>query len=184
MITTIIKANIYYLLCVRYYVGCFTYILPFNHHGESVALVLHPFYRWGDWDLETGNDLCKFTQWVNEHILEVTDSLSVRERWNKFIGQSLSHLALEIKGSCQEDACCFPAACPILNNSGLIPEWGAGICTCSASLSSDRFSQCLHRLNGHESQQTPGAGEGQKTLVCCSPWVCKKSYMTKWFNNT
>ena len=27
-----------------------------------------------------------------------------------------------------------------------------------------------HRLNGPEFEQTPGAGEGQGTLACCSPW--------------
>ena len=26
-----------------------------------------------------------------------------------------------------------------------------------------------HRLNGHESEQTPGDGEGQRSLVCCGP---------------
>ena len=26
-----------------------------------------------------------------------------------------------------------------------------------------------HRLNGQESEQTPGDGEGQGSLVCCSP---------------
>ena len=26
-----------------------------------------------------------------------------------------------------------------------------------------------HRLNGHEFEQTLGAGEGQGSLVCCSP---------------
>ena len=25
-------------------------------------------------------------------------------------------------------------------------------------------------LNGHESEQAPGAGDGQGDLVCCSPW--------------
>ena len=28
-----------------------------------------------------------------------------------------------------------------------------------------------HRLNGHESEQAPGDGEGQESLACCSPWV-------------
>ena len=32
---------------------------------------------------------------------------------------------------------------------------------------------CLHRLNGHELEQTPGDGEGQGSLACCSPWVPK-----------
>ena len=26
-----------------------------------------------------------------------------------------------------------------------------------------------HRLNGHESEQTLGDGEGQGSMVCCSP---------------
>ena len=31
-----------------------------------------------------------------------------------------------------------------------------------------------HRLNGHESEQAPGAGDGQGGLVCCSPWDHKE----------
>ena len=27
-----------------------------------------------------------------------------------------------------------------------------------------------HRLNGHEFEQAPGDGEGQGSLVWCSPW--------------
>ena len=27
-----------------------------------------------------------------------------------------------------------------------------------------------HRLNGHEYEQTPGDGEGQRSLGHCSPW--------------
>ena len=27
-----------------------------------------------------------------------------------------------------------------------------------------------HRLSRHEFEQTPGDGEGQGSLVCCSPW--------------
>ena len=30
-----------------------------------------------------------------------------------------------------------------------------------------------HQLNGHEFEQTLGDGEGQGSLVCCSPWVAK-----------
>ena len=26
---------------------------------------------------------------------------------------------------------------------------------------------------GHKFEQTPGDGEGQGSLVCCSPWVAK-----------
>ena len=32
-----------------------------------------------------------------------------------------------------------------------------------------------HRLSGHEFVQTPGDSEGQRSLVCCSPWAHKES---------
>ena len=31
-----------------------------------------------------------------------------------------------------------------------------------------------HQLNGRELGQIPGDGEGQGSLVCCSPWRCKE----------
>ena len=31
-----------------------------------------------------------------------------------------------------------------------------------------------HRLDGHEFEQTPGDGEGQGSLACCSPWSSKE----------
>ena len=39
-----------------------------------------------------------------------------------------------------------------------------------------------HRLNGHEFEQIPGDGEGQGSLVYCSPWDHKESDMTEWLN--
>ena len=41
-----------------------------------------------------------------------------------------------------------------------------------------------HRLNGHEFEQTPGDGEGQGRLACCSPWGHKESDMTEQLNNS
>ena len=41
-----------------------------------------------------------------------------------------------------------------------------------------------HRLNGHQFEQTLGDGEGQGSLVCCSPWGCKELDMTKQLNNS
>ena len=32
-----------------------------------------------------------------------------------------------------------------------------------------------HRLDGHEFEQAPGVGDGQRSLVCCSPWDRKES---------
>ena len=36
-----------------------------------------------------------------------------------------------------------------------------------------------HWLNGHESEQTPGDGEGQGSLACCNLWGCKELDMTQ-----
>ena len=30
-----------------------------------------------------------------------------------------------------------------------------------------------HQSNGHELGQTPGDGEGQEGMACCSPWNCR-----------
>ena len=30
------------------------------------------------------------------------------------------------------------------------------------------------------SEQNPGVGDGQGSLVCCSPWSPKESYTTEW----
>ena len=35
-----------------------------------------------------------------------------------------------------------------------------------------------HWLNGHEFEWTPGDGDGQGSLACCSPWGCKGLNMT------
>ena len=41
-----------------------------------------------------------------------------------------------------------------------------------------------HWLYGHEFEQVPGVGEGQRSLACSSPWGCKESDMTEWLNWT
>ena len=40
-----------------------------------------------------------------------------------------------------------------------------------------------HWINGHELGQTPGDGEGQRSLVCCSPLGHKESDRTWQLNN-
>ena len=41
-----------------------------------------------------------------------------------------------------------------------------------------------HRLNVHEFEQTLGDGEGQGSLVYCSPWGRKESDTTERLNRT
>ena len=48
----------------------------------------------------------------------------------------------------------------------------------------DKMVGWYHRLNGHEFEQAPGVGDGQGSLVCCSPWGRKESDTTQWLNWT
>ena len=41
-----------------------------------------------------------------------------------------------------------------------------------------------HRLDGHEFEQVQRVGDGQGSLVCCSPWGRKESDMTERLNCT
>ena len=41
-----------------------------------------------------------------------------------------------------------------------------------------------HRRDGQEFEQAPGVGDGQGSLVCCSPWGHKESDMTERLNWT
>ena len=41
-----------------------------------------------------------------------------------------------------------------------------------------------HRLNGCESEWTPGVGDGQGGLGCCDSWSCKELDTTEWLTWT
>ena len=51
-------------------------------------------------------------------------------------------------------------------------------------MTKDEMVGCYHQLNRHEFEQAPGDGEGQRTLVCCSPWGCKESETIEQLNNS
>ena len=57
-------------------------------------------------------------------------------------------------------------------------DWGQE----EKGVTEDKMVGWYHRLNGHESEQTPGDGEGQGSLVCCSPWGRKESDTTEPLN--
>ena len=44
----------------------------------------------------------------------------------------------------------------------------------------DKMVGWHHWLNGHEFQQALGDGEGQGSLVCCSPWGCRVEHDSDW----
>ena len=51
-------------------------------------------------------------------------------------------------------------------------------------MTEDKTAGWHHRSDGHEFEQVLGGGDGQGSLVCCSPWDHKESAMTEWLNWT
>ena len=49
-------------------------------------------------------------------------------------------------------------------------------------MTEDETAGWHHQVNGHEFEQAPGVGEGQRSLVCCGPWGHKESDTTEQLN--
>ena len=47
-------------------------------------------------------------------------------------------------------------------------------------MTEDEIVGWYHQLNGHEFEQALGVGDGQGSLVCCSPWGRKELGTTEW----
>ena len=56
-------------------------------------------------------------------------------------------------------------------------------CIIGEGATEDEMVGWQHRLNGRESEQTPGDSEGQGNQVCCSPWGRKEWDMTWQLNS-
>ena len=48
----------------------------------------------------------------------------------------------------------------------------------------DKMAGWHYQLDGRESERVPGVGDGQRSLVCCSPWSRKESDTNEWLNWT
>ena len=46
-------------------------------------------------------------------------------------------------------------------------------------MTEDEMVVWYHHLDGHEHKSTPGDGEGQGSMACCSPWGCEKLDITE-----
>ena len=46
-------------------------------------------------------------------------------------------------------------------------------------MTEDEMVGLHYQLNGHEFEQALGVGDGQGSLVCCSPWGQKESDTTE-----
>jgi len=49
-------------------------------------------------------------------------------------------------------------------------------------MTEDEIVGCHHQLDGHESDQVLGFGDGQGSLACCSPWGHKESDIEEGLN--
>ena len=54
-------------------------------------------------------------------------------------------------------------------------DWGQE----EKGMTEDEMAEWHHWLNGHESEWTPGVGDGQGGLVCCDSWGRKESDTTE-----
>ena len=59
-------------------------------------------------------------------------------------------------------------------------DWGQE----EKGMTEDELAGWLHRLDGCESEWTPGVGDGQGGLACCDSWGRKESDMTERLNWT
>ena len=82
-----------------------------------------------------------------------------------------------------------PTLCPPDAKSRLIgkgPDGGKDCRQEEKGTTEDQMVGWHHQLNGHEFEQAPGVGDGQGSLMCCSPWD-HKDLVTKqkqqWFRN-
>ena len=75
-----------------------------------------------------------------------------------------------------------PVLCPPDAKSRLFgkdPDAGKDWSQEEKGMTKDEMVGWHHQFNGHEFEQTSRDGEGQKSLVCCSPWGCKELDMTE-----
>ena len=59
-------------------------------------------------------------------------------------------------------------------------DWGQE----EKGMTEDEMAWWHRRLDGREFEWTPGVGDGQGGLACCSSWGRKESDMTEWLNWT
>ena len=67
--------------------------------------------------------------------------------------------------------------------TGKEPGSGENLGQEEKGMTEDKTVRWHHQFIGHELGQTPGDGEGQGSLVCCSPWGHEESDMTWWLNS-
>ena len=75
---------------------------------------------------------------------------------------------------------------PDVKNSliGKDPDAGKDLRQEKKGMTEGKMVRWHHWLNEHEFEQAPGVGDGQESLVCCSPWCRKELDTTEQLNWT
>ena len=72
----------------------------------------------------------------------------------------------------------WPPSCLIGKDSDAGRDWGRE----EKGTTEDEIVGWHHKLDGHEFEQAPGAGDGQGGLACCDSWGRKESDTTEGLN--
>ena len=143
-------------------------------------------YRCESWTIKKAECLRigAFKLWCWRRLLRV--SWTTR-RWNQSILK-------EISSGCSLEGLMAEAEAPILWPSdvkslliGKDPDAGKDWGQEEKGVTEDEMTGWHHWVwtwDGHESEQTLGDNEWQRSLAWCSPWGCKESYMTERLNWT
>ena len=100
----------------------------------------------------------------NQSILEISPGCSLEGMMLKLKLQYFGHLMWRVDSLEKTDA-------------GW--DWGQEMGT-----TDNEMAGWHHRLDGRESERTPGVGDGQGGLACCYSWGCKELDTTEWLNWT
>ena len=109
-----------------------------------------------------------------ENLLDCKEIKPVHPQWNQswlFIGRTDAGAGAPILGP--PDAMNW-----LIRKAG--KDWGQD----EKGMTEDEMVGWHHWFDGHEFEQAPGAGDGQGSLACCSPWGRKEWDMTEGLNWT
>ena len=125
--------------------------------------------NWCFWTVLLGEDSWESlgtARWSNQSILkEISPGISLEGMMLKLKLQYFGHLMRRIDSLEKTDA---------------RRDWGQE----EKEITEDELAAWYHRLDGRESEWTPGVGDGQEGLVCCDSWGRKESDTTERLNWT
>ena len=133
-------------------------------------------YGWDSWNMKKAEcqRIDAFELWCWRRLLEIQPVHSKGDQSWVFIGRNDAEAET-------------PILWPPHAKSWLIgkdPDAGRDWGPEEKGMTEDEMAGWHHWLDGHELEWTPGVGDGQGDLECCSSWGRKESDTTEWLNWT